>query len=129
VSALLYAGVTVAGSAGAGTRFVIDGLIRAHRSTSARLAGLPLGTPLINITGSLALGILTGLVLFHGAPQAWQVIAGTGFCGGYTTFSTASVETARLIQQRRPVLAAVNAAGTLALTMLAAGAGLALTAH
>lgn len=129
MSALLYAGVTAAGSVGAGTRFVVDGLIRAHRSTRTRWAGLPLGTPFINITGSLALGILTGLVLFHGAPQAWQVIAGTGFCGGYTTFSTASVETARLIQQRRPVLAAVNAAGALALTMLAAAAGLALTAH
>jgi fluoride ion exporter CrcB/FEX len=46
----------------------------------------------INVTGSFVLGVLAGAVLFHGQPSAWQTVLGTGFCGGYTTFSTASFE-------------------------------------
>ena len=47
------------------------------------------------------------------APESWQVVLGTGFLGGYTTFSTASYETVRLLQERRTVYAAFNALGTL----------------
>lgn len=128
MSAALYAGVAVAGSVGAGARFVVDGIVRSRRNTDAAWAHLPLGTPLINISGSALLGLLTGLVIFHGVPPAWQVVAGTGFCGGYTTFSTAAFESIRLAQQRRLAFAAVNAAATLALSVLAAAAGLAVAA-
>jgi CrcB protein len=109
VSVALYAGVAVAGSLDARTRFVLDGVIRAPRDTDATWADLPLGTPLINISGSELLGLLTGLVIFHGVPPAWQVVAGTGFCGGYTTFSTAAFESIRLAQQQHLAFAAVNA--------------------
>lgn len=51
--------------------------------------------------------------------------APTRYCGGYTTFSTASFETVRLIQRQRYRAAAANAFGTLALTVLAGAAGLA----
>ena len=125
-TALLYLGVALAGAAGAATRFVVDGLVRAHRSTTGRWVALPVGTPLINVTGSLLLGLLTGLVLFQGTPHAWQIVGGTGFCGGYTTFSTAVFETVRLAQERQRRFAALNALGTLAATMVAAGIGLAL---
>jgi CrcB protein len=125
----LCLGVALAGAVGAGTRFVLDGVVRARRRSDSRWSDLPFGTPLINVTGSLVLGLLAGLVLFHGIPSAWQVIAGTGFCGGYTTFSTASFETIRLIQDRRTTFAAINAVGTLALSLVAAGAGLALAAR
>lgn len=128
MSALLYAGVAVAGSVGAGTRFVVDGVVRARRGSEGRWAALPFGTPLINVTGSLLLGVLTGLVMFHGAPDAWRVVAGTGFCGGYTTFSTAAFETVRLAQHRRSGPAALTAFGTLAASLLAAAAGLGLAA-
>jgi len=128
VSAALYAGVAVAGSLGAGTRFVVDGVVRARRDTDAAWADLPLGTPLINVTGSALLGLLTGLVVFHGVPPPWQVVAGTGFCGGYTTFSTAAFESIRLAQQHRTAFAAVNAVGTVVLSVLAAAAGLAVAA-
>jgi CrcB protein len=125
----LCLGVALAGAVGAGTRFVLDGVVRARRRSDSRWSDLPFGTPFINVTGSLVLGLLAGLVLFHGIPSAWQVIAGTGFCGGYTTFSTASFETIRLIQDRRTTFAAINAVGTLALSLVAAGAGLALAAR
>jgi CrcB protein len=110
----------LAGGLGAGTRFVVDGLVR-----SRIRAALPVGTILINVTGSLLLGIIAGATL-RGAPPEIQAIAGTGFLGGYTTFSTASVETIRLIQASRPGTAALNAFGTLAATLAAATVGLLL---
>ncbi|WP_373291653.1 fluoride efflux transporter FluC [Nocardia rhizosphaerihabitans] len=80
----------------------------------------------VNVTGSLLLGFVTGLIVFDGVPGSVQTVVGIGFCGGYTTFSTASFETVRLIQRQRYRAAAVNASLTLALTVLAGAAGLAL---
>ena len=107
----------LAGGLGAGTRFVVDGLVRAWIRTA-----LPIGTILINVTGSFLLGLVVGTAA-HGAPADLLAIAGTGFLGGYTTFSTASVETVRLIQARRPGLAVLNALGTLGAALGAAALG------
>jgi len=111
----------LAGGLGAGTRFVVDGLVRSKLRTA-----LPLGTMAINITGSFLLGLVAGAVIVHAAPAELQAIAGTGFLGGYTTFSTASFETVRLIQARRTGLALLNGIGTAAAAIGAAAAGLAL---
>ena len=113
--------VTCAGSAGAMARFVVDGAIRS-RHTSA----FPWATVLINVTGSFLLGLLTGLALYHGLPNAILLIVGVGFCGAYTTFSTASFETVRLFQQQRYAAGAANAIGTALVALLAGGVGLAL---
>ncbi|MGW9267045.1 fluoride efflux transporter FluC, partial [Gordonia terrae] len=72
--------VMVAGALGAVTRFVVDGAVRHRWPTTT-----PWGTFAINVSGSALLGVLAGVVVFHGAPHEWQLIAGTGFCGGYTT--------------------------------------------
>jgi CrcB protein len=111
--------VALAGSAGAVARFVVDGAWRAHRPST-----FPWPTIAINVSGSLLLGVVTGLVLFHGAPGTVRTVVGTGFCGGYTTFSTASFETVRLVQQRRYRLAVVYGVGTPMLTLAVAGMGL-----
>jgi CrcB protein len=111
----------LAGGLGAGTRFVVDGLVRSRFRTA-----LPVGTIAINITGSFLLGLVAGAVIVHAAPVELQAIAGTGFLGGYTTFSTASFETVRLIQSRRTGLALLNGIGTAAAAVGAAAAGLAL---
>ena len=111
----------LAGGLGAGTRFVVDGLVRSRLRTA-----LPVGTIAINITGSFLLGLVAGAVIVHAAPLALQAIAGTGFLGGYTTFSTASFETVRLIQSRRTGLALLNGIGTAIAAVAAAAAGLAL---
>lgn len=113
--------IALAGSAGAVTRFVLDGFWRARRPSA-----FPWPTVAINVSGSLVLGLVTGLVLFHGAPDCLRLVLGTGFCGGYTTFSTASVETVRLVQQGRAAAALGNAAGTLLTTVAAGGLGLLL---
>lgn len=113
--------VGLGGSAGAVARFVLDGVIR------SRVRGrIPAGTVTINVTGSLLLGVLTGLVLYHGAPSRLTTIVGTGFCGGYTTFSTASFETVRLVQDRAYVPALVNGAVTLFGALGAGAVGLVL---
>ncbi|OFI39975.1 chromosome condensation protein CrcB [Arthrobacter sp. SW1] len=113
--------MALAGGAGAAARFLVDGLVRTRFRTA-----LPWGTILINVSGSLLLGLLAGLVLRnHAAPQL-QLVLGTGFLGGYTTFSTASVETARLLQSGRAGLALFNALGTMVAGAAAAAAGLAL---
>lgn len=108
-----------AGGAGAALRMVVDGLIKAR----IRIA-YPLGTTVINVTGSFLLGLVTGLALTHFLPVEWRLILGTGFLGGYTTFSTASFETVRLAQDGRYVASAINGFGMLAGALLAAGAGL-----
>ncbi|WP_040790575.1 fluoride efflux transporter CrcB [Nocardia paucivorans] len=115
--------IAVAGSAGAMTRFVLDGVIRQHRNSR-----FPWATFVINVTGSLVLGFVTGLMVFHGAARDLGLILGVGFCGGYTTFSTAGIETVRLIQSRYYTTAAANAVGSLVVTVAAGGIGLALAA-
>ena len=51
----------------------------------------------VNASGSLILGVLTGLVLYHGLGPHVLAVAGVGLCGGYTTWSTASWETIHLL--------------------------------
>jgi fluoride exporter len=111
--------VALAGSAGALARFGLDGGLRRRWPTT-----FPWATLVVNVTGSLLLGLVTGLVLFRGEPDALRIVVGTGFCG--TTFSTASFETVRLLQTGRRLQAATHAVGSLLLTVLAGGAGLAL---
>lgn len=119
MSAGLTLGVAAGGAAGAAARFVTDGAL------GARVRGaFPVATLLINVVGSLLLGVLTGLVLFSAASDTWRVVLGTGFCGGFTTFSTASFASVRLSQEGRHTLAALNALGTLALCTVAAAVGL-----
>jgi CrcB protein len=115
--------VGLAGSAGALARFVLDGAIRSRVASR-----VPVGTVTINLTGSLLLGFLTGLVMFHGAPSAVTLVAGTGFCGGYTTFSTASFETVRLVQQGETRAAVVSGGLTVIGSVTTAALGLVLAA-
>jgi CrcB protein len=112
-----------AGAAGAPVRYLVDGQIgdRTH-------GVFPWGTFLINVTGSLLLGLLTGLALHHGLPNTPKVVVGTGFCGAYTTFSTYTFETIRLLEQGAITEAFRNALGSLLTGAVAAAAGIALSA-
>src|SRR5699024_492799 len=101
--------VALAGGAGAVARFVVDGFI-------ARRSVLPLGTLLINVSGSFLLGLVVGML--DGAAAA--SVVGTGLLGGYTTFSTASVESLSLAL-RDGARAPVVAAGHAVVRVLAAG--------
>lgn len=111
--------IALAGSLGATSRFVLDGHLK------ARFGGaFPWATFIINVTGSFILGIVTGILLKHHNFNDVEAIIGVGFCGGYTTFSTASFETVRLLERREYRRALANAAGGLAATIVAAAIGL-----
>ena len=111
--------VCAAGGLGAAIRLVLDGLIRTRIRSS-----YPVATTIINLTGSLLLGLLAGLASGHVLPEAWRIIAGSGLLGGYTTFSTASFETVSLLEDRRYLAATLNGLGALLVCTSAAAAGL-----
>ena len=101
-------------------------LARPRRDRSRANSDLPWGTFLVNISGSLLLGLLTGLTLNHHLSDLGKALLGTGFCGAYTTFSTFTFETMRLVEDGRYLEAAGNAVGGVAVGLAAATAGLAL---
>lgn len=115
----IFLALCAAGGAGAALRFFVDGLIRA-RARSV----FPWGTAVINVSGSLILGLLTGLTLSSVLAPQWVLVLGTGLMGGYTTFSTASIETMRLVQEREYVLAVTNGLGVLVVTVAVGFGGL-----
>lgn len=119
MSPLLVVAVAVAGGVGAATRFVVDGLVK-DRLGSA----YPWGTTVINVSGSFALGLLTGLALQAVVASEWKAVLGTGLLGGYTTFSTASVETVRLLAAGRRGAAVANGLGMLVACVGVASLGL-----
>ncbi|MFT3861598.1 fluoride efflux transporter FluC [Micropruina sp.] len=115
--------VALAGGLGSVARFRLDAAIA--RLHSPRM---PLGTLAINTLGSLILGLLTGWLLFRSGLPDWVAIAGTGFCGGFTTFSTACAEGVRLLRAGRPVACLVHAGGGLLAGLSAAAFGIWLLA-
>lgn len=87
--------VAVGGFIGAPSRYLLD------REISGRVESdnLPWRTFVINITGSLLLGVLVGLSITGHVPDVVKALLGTGFCGAYTTFSTFSFETVRMLEE------------------------------
>jgi fluoride exporter len=121
VSVGVFVLVALAGGVGAWCRFRLDGLMR------ARVRGtIPLGTLIINITGSFALGLLVGWAGRHAGASDVRFVLGTGLLGGYTTFSTAAVELATLTREGRLSGAAVLGVAMVVLGLVAAASGLVL---
>ncbi|WIY82206.1 CrcB family protein [Propionimicrobium sp. PCR01-08-3] len=112
--------VAICGGLGAGARFTLDGWL------TGRVRGpVPLATFTINAIGSFILGLLTGWIA-AGGPADVKAIAGVGFCGGFTTFSTASVELARLVRSGRHLAALGLGAAMFAISLAAALGGIVL---
>lgn len=114
---LLFLGAALAGGVGAVLRYLVDLGV-------ARLAGrrFPWGILLVNLTGSFALGVVTTAL----PDEAF--LLGAGLLGGYTTFSTAMLDTVALWRDGERPAAAFNAIGMLLLGLLAAVLGLVLGA-
>jgi fluoride exporter len=116
-------GVALAGALGAPARLLVDQLVSTRRS-----GRFPWGTFVVNASGALVLGVITGLALYHGLGDLPDTVVGIGFLGAYTTFSTFSFETVRLIEEGEGRAALRNVAGSVGVGLLAAAAGLGLTA-
>jgi len=90
----LYVSIAIGGAIGCLSRYVLASFIQQRAG-----ADFPFGTLVINITGSFLLGMFMRFALQSGAISAeMRAFLTTGFCGGYTTFSTYSYETALLIE-------------------------------
>jgi fluoride exporter len=113
--------LAAAAALGAVARYLVD--VSVQRRSSA---ALPLGTLAVNLSGSFVLGFLVGLGLYHGLGDPVRSVVGTGFVGAYTTFSTFSYETVRLLQDGTYRPALLNVALNLAGGLAAATVGLAI---
>lgn len=110
--------IAVGGGIGALARYRLEGVIAPRQRTP-----FPLSTLVINVTGSTALGLLVGAV---GLSAGVVPLLGTGFLGGYTTFSTFTYENMQLVQDRAWRYVAWNVVLSGSLSFAGAAAGYAL---
>lgn len=116
--------MAVAGGVGAAARFLTDSQV-AGRVRSR----LPVGTIVVNVTGSFLLALLVGWAARQAGGSSLSRVLGTGLLGGYTTFSTASVEAARLARGGREMGALVHAVSMIVLSVTVAAIGVWLTSR
>jgi fluoride exporter len=120
VSVLLWAAVMLIGGTGSVLRFLVDGAVGAAAGRD-----FPVGTLVVNISGAIILGLLTGLALRHNA----ALLAGTAAVGSYTTFSTWMLETQRMTEERQRRNVLLNVLVSLVLGVSAAALGQLIGAH
>ncbi|MBS1624701.1 MAG: fluoride efflux transporter CrcB [Bacteroidetes bacterium] len=91
-------------------------------------SAFPYGTFAVNIIGCLIVGIIYGLsARFYWLTPEWRFFLATGFCGGYTTFSSFAFENIQLIQQSNYVVFILYGIASFGIGLLAVFAGLSLT--
>lgn len=120
-----YLLVFVGGGLGASLRHAVN-------VGCARACGFnfPYGTFVINITGSLVMGLIAGYLAFKGeASQPWRLFVMTGVLGGYTTFSAFSLDAVTLYERGEMGLALFYVVGSVALSIAGLIGGLALVRH
>lgn len=86
--------VGLGGALGSMARFAIG-----QASTRLFFSTFPIGTLFVNLFGCLVIGVLFGLSRQAILSQEWRLFMAVGFCGGFTTFSSFSVENLSLIQE------------------------------
>ena len=108
----------------------IGGALRhAVNVAAVRVAGygFPFGTLTVNVAGSLAMGLLAGYFAYRtGINQHVRLFLTTGILGGFTTFSAFSLDTALLIERHKYAAAAAYVLGSVAISIIAVFAGIAL---
>ncbi|MGW2703039.1 fluoride efflux transporter CrcB [Streptomyces sp. NPDC001340] len=106
---------------GAPLRYLTDRAVQARHDSL-----FPWGTFVVNVTGCLILGLLTGAVSTGAAGPHLQLLIGTGLCGALTTYSTFSYETLRLTEAGAGLYAAANAVASVVAGLATAFAGVSL---
>jgi CrcB protein len=113
--------VILGAAAGAPLRYLTDRAVQAHHDTV-----FPWGTFTVNVVGSIILGLVTGGLVAGAAPNSLRLLIGVGFCGAFTTYSTFSYETLRLVEDGSTFYAMVNVAISVIAALGAAFTGAAL---
>jgi CrcB protein len=118
---LNYLFVGLGGGLGAIARYVVG-----SQATRAFGTGWPYGTFVINIVGGLCMGLLISTLAHRGGgdQERWRLLLGVGVLGGFTTFSAFSLDTALMIERRQLVSAALYAASSVGLSVIALFAGM-----
>lgn len=106
--------VMLGAALGAPSRWLLDRFVQTRYDSV-----FPWGTFVINVLGSLTLGIVFGAA----SSNALVALLGTGFCGGFTTFSTFGFESVRLIEEGSGSVALLNIGASLAVGLAAAFGG------
>ncbi len=120
-----YLLVFVGGGIGASLRHAVNMLTARGLGTA-----FPWGTFIINISGSLVMGLIAGYLAFRGgASQPWRLFLMTGILGGYTTFSAFSLDAALLYERGEIASALFYVLGSVVLSIAGLFAGLALVRH
>lgn len=115
----LYTFVAIGGATGASLRFFISQLIFNWLGK-----GFPFATLVVNISGSLIMGFLYGLIEQGNLEvHVYRTLIGIGFLGAFTTFSTFSLDTLLLFQQGEVIKAILNIILNVTLCVLAAALG------
>jgi len=102
--------VVLGGAVGSLTRYIVGVAVMTRLATR-----FPLGTMLINITGSFLIGVLMTLFAERPPHPNWRLVLVVGFLGGYTTFSSFEWETLALVKGGGQALAFLNVAGSVIL--------------
>ena len=115
----IFWAVAVGAAAGGVSRYYLSFAVQQRLG-----AAFPWGTLLINVTGSLLLGFLMRYALATpSVSPELRLLLTTGFCGGYTTFSTFSYETVMMLEDGQYARAATYAAGSVFVALLATAGG------
>ena len=112
--------VAAGGAIGSAARYMLNGFIQ-----SAAWGGFPFGIFIVNISGGLIMGVLTELMaLKWNVSLELRAFLTTGILGGYTTFSTFSLDSAMLIERHAYGQATIYIVGSALLSIFALFAGL-----
>jgi CrcB protein len=115
-----YLWVALGGGCGAAARYAVGVGLGAGLGPA-----FPMATLVVNVSGSLAIGVLAGLLTERSAP-AWRLLLVVGFLGGYTTFSSYALEALALAQRGEWVRGLWYVVGSNGLALAACAAGLAV---
>jgi len=120
-----YVLVFIGGGLGATLRHFVNVV-----STRSLGTAFPYHTFIINITGSIVMGLIAGYLAFRGdASQPWRLFLMTGILGGYTTFSAFSLDAVLLYERGAIWLALFYVLGSVVFSIFGLFAGLALVRH
>lgn len=106
--------VSVGGAAGSMLRYLLQRQLNAD---------FPLGTLSVNVLGCLLIGILWALVAKNQLNESWRLALMAGFCGGFTTFSSFTLESLQLLQSNRYLFFTVYTISNVVIGLLATFAG------